>query len=225
MEQNRLTAGLEGLDLRLLEQPAVPASLHNREGSFVYLNSAAERAAGMTRFELIGRSYTYLLPPAARAQVEAHFRRAVDEGEPAAFDTVFEDWTGRRRGARALHLPVRDNDMTIGVLILAFEVEGAPRDPDVFVPPHLTARQREVLGLIDYGLNTDEIASELSLSRETVRNHIRSALRELRAHTRPEAVAASRRLGLLSPRPLAPPCRADAGFKRNDDASPRRTPA
>jgi len=198
-------AGLENIDLRLLEQLAVPASLHDREGGFVYVNPAAERAAGMTSSELMGRTYTYLLPPGARAHVEAHFRRAVDEGEPAAFDTVFHDATGRRRGVRALHLPLRDGETTIGVLILAFELERAPPEPDVSVPPHLTARQREVLGLIADGLNTDEIASELVLSRETVRNHIRSALHELRAHTRPEAIAAARRLGLLSPRPLAPP--------------------
>ncbi len=50
--------------------------------------------------------------------------------------------------------------------------------------PRLTARQREILDLIASGLSTAEVARELTLSPETVRNHLRNAFRELRAHTR-----------------------------------------
>jgi PAS domain S-box-containing protein len=49
-----------------------------------------------------------------------------------------------------------------------------------------------------------EIANELTLSTETVRNHLRGLLRELDAHTRVEAIATAQRLGLLSSAPLRP---------------------
>jgi len=61
-------------------------------------------------------------------------------------------------------------------------------------PPHpsLTPRQAEVLRLLERGRSTDQIASELHLSRDTVRNHIRRVLRALNAHSRLEAVAIGR---------------------------------
>jgi len=68
---------------------------------------------------------------------------------------------------------------------------------------HFTG-QSEILDLIASGLSTAEIAKQLTLSTETVRNHLRSLFRELHVHTRPEAIAAARRLGLLAPAALGP---------------------
>jgi DNA-binding NarL/FixJ family response regulator len=61
-------------------------------------------------------------------------------------------------------------------------------------PPHpsLTPRQAEVLRLLEHGRSTDQIAHELHLSRDTVRNHIRRMMRALNAHSRLEAVAIGR---------------------------------
>ncbi len=61
----------------------------------------------------------------------------------------------------------------------------------------LTPRQREVLVLLGEGLDTVAIAARLGLSKETVRNHVRSVLQELDVHSRLEAVVESRRRGLL----------------------------
>ena len=61
----------------------------------------------------------------------------------------------------------------------------------------LTPRQEEVLRLLAAGRSTDEIAAELHLARETVRNHVRAVLRAVGAHTRLEAVVTAQRLGLL----------------------------
>jgi PAS domain S-box-containing protein len=188
----------------LLEHLAVPASLHDIDGRFVYLNPAAERASGRPSIEWVGRTFLDPLPASARRNVEAHFRRAVEHGEPADFETVFIDAKGQRRGVRAQHLPVRDGDEVIGVVILAFDVRLSAREPDIPISPRLTRRQREVLELVADGLTTAEIARGLTLSTETVRNHVRSVLRELSAHTRPEAVAVAQRLGLLASQPLPP---------------------
>jgi DNA-binding NarL/FixJ family response regulator len=62
--------------------------------------------------------------------------------------------------------------------------------------PDLTPRQIEVLRLLEQGRTTTQIAAELHLSHETVRNHIRRLMHRLGAHTRLEAVVLARRAEL-----------------------------
>jgi two-component system nitrate/nitrite response regulator NarL len=63
--------------------------------------------------------------------------------------------------------------------------------------PHLTPRQNQVLHLLARGRSTEQIARELHLSTDTVRNHVRRMLRALDAHSRIEALAIAHREGLL----------------------------
>jgi len=51
----------------------------------------------------------------------------------------------------------------------------------------LTAREREVLGLVAAGEPTRRIAGQLGISRETVETHVRAGMRKLGARTRTEA--------------------------------------
>lgn len=192
-------------DLRLVDSLMVPVSLHDVDGRFVHMNAAAERACGYSNDEMLGRDLTDLLRPEAREIVETHFRRAVECGEPTDFETVFVDAGGHLRGVRAQHLPLREGDTIVGVLILAFDVR-RPLSETAWLKlhPRLTPRQREVLDLIASGLSTADVARELSLSPETVRNHLRNAFSELGAHTRVEAIAAAQRLGLLAAPALGP---------------------
>jgi PAS domain S-box-containing protein len=197
---------LEDVDVTLLDSLVVAASLHDVEGRFLHTNTAAEQAAGVSNAKLLGRHFTELLTPEERPKVSALFQRAVERGEPTDFETDFIDGNGDLRSARAQHLPLRSVDGTVvGVLILAFEV-GRPsaRASRVDGEPQLTPRQREVLDLIASGVSTSEMAKRLTLSTETVRNHVRNVLRVLNVHTRLEAIAAARRLGLLAPPPLKP---------------------
>jgi DNA-binding CsgD family transcriptional regulator len=60
----------------------------------------------------------------------------------------------------------------------------------------LTHRERQVLNHLADGHTTREIATLLSISGKTVRNHIEHILHKLHAHSRLEAVAVSRRLDL-----------------------------
>lgn len=53
----------------------------------------------------------------------------------------------------------------------------------------LSVREREVLDLLAQGLNGEEVAARLFLSPETVRTHIRNAMRKLQADTRVHAIA------------------------------------
>lgn len=50
-----------------------------------------------------------------------------------------------------------------------------------------------MLELLERGLSTKQIAEQLHLSTETVRNHIRHLLRAVGAHSRLEAVAIANR--------------------------------
>jgi DNA-binding NarL/FixJ family response regulator len=52
----------------------------------------------------------------------------------------------------------------------------------------LTERELEVLRLVARGLNNREVAKELFISENTVKNHVRNILEKLQLHSRMEAV-------------------------------------
>jgi DNA-binding NarL/FixJ family response regulator len=112
-----------------------------------------------------GGAAGYLLksePPERIAQ----FLRGVGKGEAALSGAV----------ARRLLDQVRDRRGSGGV-------------PDA-VASLLSAREVEVLLLLDEHLGTDEIASRLYISEHTVRSHVKSLLRKLGVSSRREALDA-----------------------------------
>jgi len=87
-------------------------------------------------------------------------------------------------------VPLMSGEQVVGVFgLLEGRAEGPHTAPP---PPHLTPRQVEVLRLLEQGRSTKQIAAELHLSTETVRNHIRRLFRALGVNSRLEAVAAAR---------------------------------
>jgi two-component system NarL family response regulator len=63
--------------------------------------------------------------------------------------------------------------------------------------PKLTDREMEVLKLVAKGLNNRDIAKQLFISENTVKNHIRNILEKLQLHSRMEAVVYAVREKLL----------------------------
>jgi DNA-binding NarL/FixJ family response regulator len=61
----------------------------------------------------------------------------------------------------------------------------------------LTARERQVLGLVAAGLGNRAVATRLGIRYSTVRSHVRALIGKLGAHSRLQAVARARELGLL----------------------------
>jgi DNA-binding NarL/FixJ family response regulator len=73
------------------------------------------------------------------------------------------------------------------------ESERAERVP----APRLTDREIEVLKLVARGMNNRDIAKELFISENTVKNHVRNILEKLQIHSRMEAVMIAVRENLI----------------------------
>ncbi len=86
-------------------------------------------------------------------------------------------------------MPLKSGERVVGVFGL---VEERPDHKPTAPLPQLTPRQVEVLRLLEQGRSTKQIAAELHLSTETVRNHIRRLFQALGVNSRLEAVAAAR---------------------------------
>jgi two-component system NarL family response regulator len=71
-------------------------------------------------------------------------------------------------------------------------------EPAKQVPaPRLTEREIEVLKLVARGMNNRDIAKELFISENTVKNHVRNILEKLQIHSRMEAVMIAVRENLI----------------------------
>lgn len=75
--------------------------------------------------------------------------------------------------------------------------EAAPATDD---PPHLSARELSILRLVAEGLTNRQIAQQLFLSEQTVKNNLSIIYEKLGVSNRTQAVSAALRAGLLPPR-------------------------
>jgi DNA-binding NarL/FixJ family response regulator len=64
--------------------------------------------------------------------------------------------------------------------------------------PHLTRREQQLVRMVSQGLSNKEIASQLNLSEQTVKNHIHRMLRKLGASDRLSAVQVCRIEGIVA---------------------------
>jgi two-component system NarL family response regulator len=69
--------------------------------------------------------------------------------------------------------------------------------PQQVPAPRLTEREIEVLRLVARGMNNRDIAKELFISENTVKNHVRNILEKLQIHSRMEAVMVAVREKLI----------------------------
>ena len=71
--------------------------------------------------------------------------------------------------------------------------------PSSVTAPRLTERELEVLRLVARGMANKEIAHQLFISENTVKNHVRNILEKLQLHSRMEAAMYAVRENLLEP--------------------------
>jgi len=176
-----------------IERVRVPAYVIDGHGIIRWLNPAAQKIVGDVR----GRHLTSVVAPEETRRAQEIFIRNLI-GPPAGSDNkgVVIGADGRRVAIEVSAVPLRSGGHVVGVFGQVLEVE--KDEPPAPPHPHLTPRQSEVLRLLEHGRSTEQIAHDLYLSIETVRNHIRNILRALNAHSRLEAVAIGRTYAVAS---------------------------
>ena len=171
---------------KALGSVGVPSYVLDTTGVVRWINAAAERLVGDVR----GRHFTSVVAPEDSRRARELFSRKV-LGTTSATDAtgVLVSTGGTRVAVEISAVPLMNGERVVGVFGL---LEGRPDDTSTAPHPHLTPRQVEVLRLLEQGRSTKQIAAELHLSTETVRNHIRHLFRALGVNSRLEAVAVAR---------------------------------
>jgi PAS domain S-box-containing protein len=166
-----------------LEHVNVPSYHIDPTGVVRWLNAAARNIVGDVR----GYQFASVVAPEDTRRARELFARKVIGSATvtdAAVQIVADD--GERVAVEISSVPIFHGDHLVGVF---GQVSGLIEEPRPHAELHLTPRQMEVLALLERGRTTRQIAEELHLSTETVRNHVRRLLRTMGAHSRLEAVA------------------------------------
>jgi PAS domain S-box-containing protein len=174
-----------------LQDVNVPSYVVDRHGIIRWINRAARKLVGDVR----GRQQSSVVAPEQAREARESFTRKV-LGTEGATDTpvVVIGPGGERIQVEVSSCPLREGHRVVGVFGIVSRREAAPPPSP---HPRLTPRQNQVLHLLAHGHSTAQIAQELHLSIDTVRNHIRRMLRALDAHSRIEALAVAHREGIL----------------------------
>jgi PAS domain S-box-containing protein len=171
----------------VLEHINVPSYLIEANGIIRWVNPAARRLVG----DVAGRQFTSVVAPENTRRARELFARKIVGGTSATDAGVaIIDRQGNRLGVEITSVPVFDSEHVVGVF---GQVSDVVEEPHAHPDLPLTPRQAEVLELLERGRSTKQIAEELQLSTETVRNHVRHVLRAVGAHSRLEAVAIANR--------------------------------
>ncbi len=169
-----------------LECVNVPSYVIDVTGVIRWLNPSAVRLVGDCR----GKQFTSVVAPEERRRSREVFASKV-AGTKQVTDAsvVVMDEDGDRIEIEISSVPLLKGDRVVGVF---GQIPHWSETTELAPHPHLTPRQAEVLHLLEHGRSTAQIAAELHLSQETVRNHVRHLLRALGVNSRLEAVAAAR---------------------------------
>jgi PAS domain S-box-containing protein len=162
-----------------------PSYVLDTSGIVRWINPATERLLGDIR----GRHYTSVVAPEDKPRAHELFTRKLLGSSATDAKGVLVSTDGRRLPLEVSAVSLMGGERVVGV----FGLISGPLDGEATAPhPALTPRQAEVLRLLEEGHSTQQIAQELHLSPETVRNHIRRLFQALGVHSRLEAVAIAR---------------------------------
>jgi PAS domain S-box-containing protein len=169
-----------------LEGVNVPTYVIDRMGVVRWMNEASRKLVG----DQVGQQFTSVVAPEeTRRARELFARKVLGNTDVTDAQIAVVDTAGRHLAVEISSVPLRRGEHVIGVF---GQVSDVLEEPQPHPKLHLTPRQAEVLRLLERGRSTTQIAEELHLSRETVRNHVKHLLRALGASSRLEAVAVAR---------------------------------
>jgi PAS domain S-box-containing protein len=169
-----------------LEHINVPSYVLDEHGIIRWVNPAGIKLVGDVR----GKLFTSVVAPEEKSRAQHEFTKKVfGTTKTTDAEVVVLDERGQRTMVEVHSVRLMNGDRVVGVF---GQVDFDPVHEPVNALPSLTPRQSEILRLLERGKSTDQIATELHLSKETVRNHIRHMLQALGVHSRLDAVALAR---------------------------------
>ena len=183
---DRLGGDIDGA----LEGIGLVAWITDGDGVIRWANARARDTFG----GVVGRRVLDFVAPESLPTARSHLvRHMVGQEANASFKATVCTAAGERLPVEVHSVALTGGERVVGIFGVASPGEGQPAVPhDV-----LTPRQLQILALLADGASTEQLASDLHLSINTVRNHIRGVLRALGVHSRLEAVVEGRRRGLV----------------------------
>jgi PAS domain S-box-containing protein len=187
---------LDGPFSAIFDQSRIPMSLVDSDRRFVKVNDALVEFFEYPRSELLGSVADGMVvddPGGIDSRWEQLLRTNQLYGE-----RVIEHANGTQlQIAYAAHTTTLGDRWAVLVVVLSARfqdggpelVGAAPVASPGGADSRLTAREREVVRLVALGSTTRQVASDLSLSPDTIRSHVRNAMAKTGAHTRAQLVA------------------------------------
>jgi DNA-binding CsgD family transcriptional regulator len=175
-----------------LEAVRVPAYIVDCHRRIRWQNAASIELVGDLRGQLDGS----VLGPEDLGRAREAFARKQAGASHTEVEVSVVRPDGTRLRIAVSSVPLKNADGAVigsfGLVQAVGEVE-----PSFEHAPRLSPRESQTLALLAAGSSTGQMAQQMGISKETVRNHVKGVLRSLGARSRVEAVAKGRQVGLI----------------------------
>jgi PAS domain S-box-containing protein len=179
----------------IFEHSRIPMALLDRGRRYVAVNDALVNFYEYPRAELIGSSADEMVVD-ERDRISGRWDQLVDAKQLYGERVIAHASGTQLRVTYAAHVASLEGRWRVLVVTLSARLpDGAELIGNTQLESagangsRLTPREREVVRLVALGSTTRRIATELSLSPDTVRSHVRNAMTKTGAHTRAHLVA------------------------------------
>ncbi len=125
-----------------------------------------------------------------KAQAVAYLNKEVTA------DQIIETVRRVARGEHPINESLTNRPKLAEHVLQQFQELSSKTEAEAFISP-LTPREIEILEFIAKGFLNKQIAAELGISEQTIKNHVTSILRKLNANARTEAVVVAIKQGLI----------------------------